>query len=226
MTGVEDFFVRVESRRHPWPAGRDDLHWHILHDTAAVEERMVRPYRELTDRPGLAPVPARWVHTTVMHGGPADLYTDEEITTIIERVSEASAAITSFDLTYDRPTAGTVAVECLARPGISARRLWELITRIDADTTGRRFARIPAENYYPHVSLAYGIGGPARADRRAMKAWLSDHAGDPCTLPATHLSLVAQRHDRRHITWSPIAVIPLTAGQAEPARPRAHSHGS
>jgi hypothetical protein len=42
-----------------------------------------------------------------------------------------------------------------------------------------------------------------------MKAWLSDHTVGPATLRATHLSLVAQSHDRRHITWRTIAVVPL-----------------
>jgi len=77
---VEDFFAQVESRRHAWPAGRDDLHRHLLYDDVLVEEQLVAPYRELTHRPGLAPVPARWVHTTVMHGGPVDQYTQAELT--------------------------------------------------------------------------------------------------------------------------------------------------
>ncbi|MEU9189452.1 2'-5' RNA ligase family protein [Streptomyces sp. NPDC048484] len=207
---MEDFFAGVESRQHAWPAGREDLHWHLLHDAALVEEQLVVPYRELSHHPGLAPVPAQWVHTTVMHGGPVDQYTETEITAVVDRVGEACATIAPFDLIYDRPSVGTVAVECPARPGAAARRLWELTTGIDADVTGGRFPRIPDYGYYPHVSLAYGVGGPERADRRAMKAWLSDHPGGPVVLRATHLSLVAQRHDRRHITWSPIAVVPLT----------------
>ncbi|WP_128381302.1 hypothetical protein [Streptomyces cavernae] len=206
---VEDFFAGVESRQHSWPAGRDDLHWHLLHDAALVEEQLLVPYRELTHRPGLAPVPARWIHTTVMHGGPVDQYTASEITTIVERVGKSCTTIAPFDLIYDRPSCGMVGVECVARPGAPARRLWELTTGIDADVTGGRFPRIPADSYYPHASLAYGVGGPERADRRAMKAWLSDHPGGPVVLRATHLSLVAQRHDRRHITWDPIAVVPL-----------------
>lgn len=215
---VEDFFSRVESRRHAWPAGREDLHWHLLYDEALVEERLVVPYRELTHRPGLEPVPARWVHATVMHGGPVDQYTEAEITAIVDRVGEACATISPFDLIYDRPSVGTVALECPARPGAPARRLWELTAGIDADVTGGRFPRIPDDGYYPHVSLAYGIGGTDRADRRAMKAWLSDHPGGPVVLRATHLSLVAQRHDRRHITWNPVAVVPL-ALDAVPTAP-------
>jgi hypothetical protein len=84
-----------------------------------------------------------------MHGGPVDQYTASEIATIADRVGEACATIAPFDLVYDRPSVGTVAVECAARPGAPARRLWELTTGIDSDVTGGRFPRIPADRYYP-----------------------------------------------------------------------------
>jgi hypothetical protein len=72
---------------------------------------------------------------------------------------------------------------------------------------------IPAD-YYPHVSLAYGTPGEshqAGADRTALKRVLSDLPGEPVTLRADRLCLVSQVHDRRHITWTHLATIPLGA---------------
>ncbi|MFH9426287.1 2'-5' RNA ligase family protein [Streptomyces sp. NPDC017529] len=179
---VEDFYAEVETRANAWPAGRSDLH-----------------------QPGLAPVDARWVHTTVMHGGPVQEYKPGEIDTILERVRAECATLAPFDLVFDRPAIGRVAVECTARPGAPARRLWELTTRIDAEVTGGRFPTTPSGGYYPHSSLAYGVAGPERANRQAMKSLLSDHPGEPVVLRAEKISLVAQSHDRRHITWQHIA---------------------
>ncbi|MFE2039183.1 2'-5' RNA ligase family protein [Streptomyces scopuliridis] len=130
------------------------------------------------------------MHTTVMHGGPVEKYEHGEIDAIAERVRQECADIEPFGLTFDRPAIGRVAVECAARPGAPARRLWELTTRIDAEVTGRRFPTIPS-GYYPHQSLAYGMAGPERADRRAMKILLSDHLGGPVVLRAERLTLVA-----------------------------------
>ena len=78
----------------------------------------------------------------------------------------------------------------------------------DADVTGGRFPLIPAV-YAPHISLAYGTVGPIRADRPELKAALSDHPGEPIVLRADRLCLVAQSHNRRHITWTPIAQVDL-----------------
>lgn len=63
---MEDFFEEVESRKQAWPAGRADLHWHILFDPAVLQEQLAGPYREITHRPGLAPVEVRWMHTTLV----------------------------------------------------------------------------------------------------------------------------------------------------------------
>ncbi|MGQ7754820.1 2'-5' RNA ligase family protein (plasmid) [Streptomyces sp. WC2508] len=205
---IEDFFAGVEGR---WPAGRADLHWHILFAPEMTEEHLVAPYREVTHRPGLAPVEARWVHTTVMHGGPVAEYAPGEIDTIVDRVRQECQAIAPIDLTFDRPSPGRVAVECAARPGAPGRRLWELTTRVDREVTGGRFPLTP-KSWYPHASIAYGVTGPARANQQSVKALLSDHPGQPVVLRADSISLVAQSHDRQHITWEHLANVRLNGG--------------
>src|SRR5690606_9761135 len=143
-------------------------------------------------------------HLTVLHGGPVDEYRPGEIEAITQRVRDRCAGIEPFSLTFDRPTVGRVALECPARPGAPARRLWEVTARVDHEVTGGRFPLIPAD-YYPHISLAYGTPGeshPTGADRTALKRALSDHPGEPVTLRADRLCLVSQVHDRQHITWT------------------------
>ncbi|WP_327233641.1 2'-5' RNA ligase family protein [Streptomyces sp. NBC_01317] len=206
--------LEAERRAYGWPAGRADLHWHVLFDPAVVQERLVVPYREITHRAGVAPVEARWVHATVMHGGPVERYEAGEIGAITERVRQEAADIEPFDLVLDRPTISRLGVECTARAGAPARRLWELTTRIDAEVTGARFPTIPSV-YYPHLSLAYGVAGEERADRRAMKAAMPDldPPGEPVVLRAERMSLVAQSHDRQFITWNHLADVPLHGGR-------------
>lgn len=194
--------------------GRADLHWHVLFDPAVVQERLVVPYREITHRAGVAPVEARWVHATVMHGGPVERY--EAGRSARSPNGSARRPRTSSLSTWSstvRRSAGS-GWSAPPVPGRRTRRLWELTTRIDAEVTGARFPTIPSV-YYPHLSLAYGVAGEERADRRAMKAAMPDldPPGEPVVLRAERMSLVAQSHDRQFITWNHLADVPLHGGR-------------
>jgi hypothetical protein len=111
---MQSFFARVESRVHPWLAGRRDLHWHLLPKPQIAHEHLVKPYAELTQHPGLVPVPAEWLHVTVLHSGPQYDASDQEIQEITTRVREAVANTGPIRLTFARPAIGNVAVECSA----------------------------------------------------------------------------------------------------------------
>jgi hypothetical protein len=65
---MENFFATIADR---WPADRADYHWHVLPGTELMRDHVARPYAELLDRPGLAPVRPEYLHITVQHLGPA-----------------------------------------------------------------------------------------------------------------------------------------------------------
>ena len=76
---------------------------------------------------------------------------------------------------------------------------------------GDRWPLIPS-SFYPHTSLAYAGRDAAKADRQAMKIWLSDHGPrEPVTFRAEKLSLVSQWHDHATITWEHLTDVPLGA---------------
>ncbi len=208
---MQSFFDEVSGR---WPAGREDYHWHVLWDRHAVQEQLIEQYAGLTrDRPGLEPVPASGVHMTVLHSGPVDEISDDEIGAITALVRQRCAALAPWTAVVDRPTVGRVAVECLIGPGESARQLWQITSEATRQVTGDRFPTIP-ETYYPHLSLGYGTGTDDPVTRRQMKVWLTDTLTPspqlpPVTLPVASLHLVAQSHDGRHITWRHITQVPI-----------------
>uniref|UniRef100_UPI002F907B07 hypothetical protein n=1 Tax=Streptomyces sp. NBC_01553 TaxID=2975877 RepID=UPI002F907B07 len=59
---------------------------------------------------------------------------------------------------------------------------------------------VPAPRWLvdPHASIAYGVAGPARANRQSMKALLSDHPGQPVVLWADTLRLATVLLDLGH----------------------------
>lgn len=207
---MDNFFDEVQTRKiQPYPALRKDLHWHLTIDTETVRKELIEPYRELTHRLGIVPVAAPDAHITVLHDGPLQDFAPGEIEKITELVRTECADIAPFDITLDRPAIGRVAIECPGRPGRPARRLWELTARASAEVTGSRFPRVPSA-YQPHLSIGYSTStATVRADRAAMKVWLSDCPRGPVTLTATALNLVAQWHTCERITWDHLVTIPL-----------------
>ncbi|MGD3109490.1 2'-5' RNA ligase family protein [Streptomyces sp. YGL11-2] len=199
---MKDFFSTVV---HRWPEGREDLHWHILPAPDVVRHSLFEPYRDLTHRPNLAPVRPENFHLTLLHGPPVAEVTPQEIDDMTTLVRQGCQSIDPFELTLGRPAVGSVALECTGRPGAASRPLWQVTAEATAKATGDRFPTIPA-GHYPHGSLAYAVG---EVERLPMKVWLSDNGPGPVTIKVGKISLVAQRHDRREITWDHILDIPL-----------------
>jgi 2'-5' RNA ligase len=212
---LQDFFDRVENRTHPWPAGRRDLHWHLLPHPVAARQ-LVEPYRELAHRPGLEPVPAQWLHVTVLHSGPEQEASTQEVQEITARVRKAVAGTGAVELTFARPAIGNVAIERAARPGAAARRLWEATWAATREVVGERWPLLPT-TYYPHTSIAYAGRDAQLADRGELKQALSDIDGGEVTLTFPTLALVSQWHDGRQIIWEHLADVPLTGPAANTA---------
>ena len=199
---METFFGPL--LRNRWPAGREDLHWHVL-PPADLAEQLVANYAPLTSRPGLAAVQARWLHCTILHSLPVG-HLDADLTKILAGVEAGCAEFAPWQMVVDRPVPGLVAVEAAATPGVEARKLCRLISDVTAQVTGTPLVPHPADDYYPHLSLAYASGP---VPDRPLRAWLSDHFFPPVAFEVRDIALVAQSHDGREITWRRLATIPL-----------------
>jgi 2'-5' RNA ligase len=201
---MEDFFATLNPW---WPPGRADLHWHLLPEAARLAAEVTGPYRELTHRPGLAPVEPRWCHITVQDIAPAADVTPDELDRIVAQVRQACAELASPTLTLGPLELGRFGLGCPVTPVAAARRLWEITVAASREVTGGRRATRPA-SYHPHLSLAYGV---ARSPDEPLSHWLATHPARTMTFTASQLTLVAQSHDgARAITWRPLATVPLT----------------
>ncbi|MBV9793359.1 MAG: hypothetical protein JO016_05400 [Actinobacteria bacterium] len=200
---MEDFFATLTSW---WPPGRPDLHWHLLPAPAPVAAGLTAHYRELTHRPGLAPVDPRWCHVTVQDIAPADEVSPDEVDRIVAQVRRAVAGLAAPELTLGPPEIGRLGLGCPVSPAGPARRLWEITVAASQQVTGERFPVRPAA-YRPHLSLAYGV---ARTSDEPLRDWLATHPARTAAFTAGKLSLVAQSHDASGaITWRPVADVTL-----------------
>ncbi|GAA1149175.1 2'-5' RNA ligase family protein [Streptomyces javensis] len=187
-----------------WPTDRRDLHWHVL-PSSEEANALATPYTGLA-RPGLQSVPTRWMHCTLLHAvglSSSDVDTDA----LLKDVGSCTQTVRPFRLTFDWPAVGNFAVEISGWPGRPFAAIVDTLTQV-MTRTGAAFKAAPSR--YPHMSLAYAADGAEDLDAVTLKAALAA-IEQPLsqTVLVDRLYLVEQWHDGAHITWQPIAELPL-----------------
>ncbi|MEU6406201.1 2'-5' RNA ligase family protein [Streptomyces sp. NPDC046985] len=198
---MENFFERVTPF---WPAGRRDLHWHIL-PTPAEAEALAAPYQEIT-APGLRRVPVEWMHCTLLHAIGLSRST-VDIAALLDDVRSAAQHVEPVVLTFDRPAVSAVGVEISGWPGAPFTTLVDIVTAA-MDRTGAVYK--PGPSRYPHISLGYTSTGAEALNAVTLKTALAS-IDQPLSgnVLANRLHLVEQWHDGGRIVWTPIAEVPL-----------------
>lgn len=198
---MESFFERVGRF---WPAGRRDLHWHIL-PSPDEASALATPFTGFAP-PGLNTVPVRRIHCTLVHYVGLGI-TGIDTADLLEDVRAYARTVQPFSMTFDRPAVGTVAVEVSGWPGRVFTEIVDTLTQA-AVRTGASFTAAPSR--YPHISVAYTADGAEDISAVTLKAALADIEHPvSTTVVADRLHLVEQWHDGAHITWNPIAEVSL-----------------
>jgi 2'-5' RNA ligase len=167
--------------------------------------QLVLQYRELLHQPGLAPVRAEWMHLTLQHLAPSEQVSGAELGRMVRLVRGRCGGIAPFTVTVGRAEAWETSVVCPVRPAHLLRFLREVITEVSREAAVGRFSADEA-SYTPHLTLAYAV---AQVDSEPVREWIAGCDAAEKTLHVTRLVLVAQRHDRREITWRVIDEVAL-----------------
>ncbi|MFJ5850436.1 2'-5' RNA ligase family protein [Streptomyces sp. NPDC092903] len=200
---MENFFERVAKT---WPAGRRDLHWHILPAGSEADELLSLYPANVFARPGLVRVQSEWLHCTLLHAVGLSA-ADVDVDALVRDVRARALKVEPFTLTFDRPAIAPVAIEISGWPGTPFTRLVDSITQL---MQKQHTAFRPAASHYPHMSIAYTGPGSNAIDPVGLRAALASlEAPLSHTVRADRIHLVEQWHDGATIKWEPIASIPL-----------------
>jgi 2'-5' RNA ligase len=210
----------VPLRDHWWPRpgwrpGRIALTWHLIFpESAALAEHIAAYQCAVAGLPGLDPVPAEWLHLTVQAVGWADEVPAPTVAAVVDAVRARVAALTPFDLVFDRPTIYGEAAAISAQPDTPVVRLREAVRAGLRDVLGDDGVPIAPEQargFLPHVTIAYSR---IDADVAPYAAALDRAVRPPTTVPVTQVTLIRQERllaPHWQYRWTTEAVAPLGA---------------
>lgn len=192
--------------RPGWTPTSQFYTWHITFENAPQLHQLAARYQQALGRfPGLAFVPARWLHLTMQGVGFVDQVPGSKLDAIINEVRRKLCDLSPFDLRFGPAIVSTEAICMPAENPEPITHLRQLIR----DTVGDAYPgeTIPdSPRFRPHVSVAYiNDDGPARPYIDAVDRTRPD----PITVPIRHASLIAlRRHDRQY-QWTTHTEVPI-----------------
>jgi 2'-5' RNA ligase len=194
--------------RPGWRVGRSFYTWHVTFDDQPAVHRLAADYAAiLNDLPTLDPIPVRWLHLTMQGVGFTDEVGRADIDAIIDAAQDRCAELAPFRITLGP---GRVDPEGLALPVHPAEpitRLRAAIRAAIADVWGPDNVPENAEEFRPHVSLAYSnTVGPAEPISQRLAAQPLSSA----EITIYRAALIDLNRDQRAYEWTNIATADLT----------------
>ncbi len=154
--------IRDHWWRPGWRVGRRFYTWHITFEGQDDLHRLVRAYQDHLAMPGLDLVPFDGVHLTMQGVGFTDEVSQQDVQAIVMAAAARCAPLAPFILTLGPARIRPEGVNLPVTPEAPVRRLRMAIREAIAEIWGEEKVPESAEEFTPHVTLAYSnADGPA-----------------------------------------------------------------
>jgi 2'-5' RNA ligase len=179
--------------------GRPFYTWHLTFESQHDLHRLVAEYHDaLRDVPGLDLVPIPWLHITMQGIGFIDEVSDTDRDAIIDAASRRLAKIPAPTLTFHHVTIRPEAITLYPNPTEPVRTIRSEIREAIAGVWGTNQVPEIADNYQPHLSIAY-VNSHAESSRVAEV--MSAKSPDPARLVLTSASCIAIQRVNHSYHW-------------------------
>lgn len=189
--------------RTDWTTERPCLYWYLtFQDQPALRSLVDEVADDLRRVPSIDVVPPAWLHLTLLEVGFAEQVSPQAIDDLL---AATRAALEPRPLAVELGplTTMTDAVVLTVRP---TPQVMALRSALDRSLQACLGPGPEAEEFWPHVSLAYTNRDCRRED--VMRP-LADVADRTTTVAVPHLTLAAVTRERDHYRWSAVAELPL-----------------
>lgn len=193
--------------RPGWRPGRRMYTFFITFDESlTTAEDLVRAYRPVTDRAGLDPIPAPWLHLTLQGLGFTDEVSMDDVHAVLGLVMQRCSSLASLRLELGPVIVASEGVVLLTDKVDELRKLQASVR--EACTTVIKNAELLGRNdsFTPHVTLAYSNGsGPTKSVLASAVSIQSPRT----TVHFRNIKLVALGRDSQLYTWETVSRIPF-----------------
>ncbi|MFC0504969.1 2'-5' RNA ligase family protein [Micromonospora costi] len=191
--------------RPGWRAGRQFYTWHLTFEHQPELHNLTTQLQSQLAMPGLDLVPLDGLHLTMQGLGFTDEVSDDDINAIVAEARRRCAGMPPLELSLGPVDPDAEGIGLLVRPWDRVEALRATIR--SAIATVWASAPEPADNFRPHVTLAYS-GAPVPTE--PIRAQLAKLRHLPVAqVRISEVPLIALRREGRTYRWATVATVRL-----------------
>jgi 2'-5' RNA ligase len=194
--------------RPGWQIGTRFYAWHInTFEDAAPLHRLAAGYQaELSRVPGLDMIPQQWLHLTMQGVGFVEDVTAAQVDDLLQAAKSRLSKLEPLKVRFHRPVIRPEAIALPPNPFAPVQEIRHTVRAAIADVFGADSVPDSADNYQPHISLAYvSTPQPASVTLDAINRVTID----PADLTISAVSLIEMHRDNRMYEWRTVEAVPL-----------------
>jgi 2'-5' RNA ligase len=193
--------------RPGWTDTSKFVTWHVLFDDQPALLDVIAGYHRLLEGvAGIDLVPLQWLHLTVQRVGFADALTRQELDAVARRASAQLAELPAFEITFGPPEVHREGVTLTASPARPLAVLRAALRESIAATLSPRRLPEDADNFWPHVAIAYAN---TAAPAAPLIAALAAASSPPHAVRVAAASMIELRRAERRYVWRRLASVRL-----------------
>jgi 2'-5' RNA ligase len=196
--------------RHKHHAGVVDWNFNVVFENQPAVAAMAEAYAPLLDRPELYdPIPAKWLHATILRVGTVDdEYTEEEMLAVADKVQAAVVNFTLPEFHFGELVTVYGNICFIIEPRTELEKLYNIVAESLESVVGpERATKTPYGRFISHMSLAYSR---AQNNEAAIEAELKQAHIAPAEFRVTRMPLIKQWPTDGHYEWDIVKDVKLS----------------
>lgn len=189
--------------KHFYKKDRVDWNFNLTFEDQPDVAKMVQKYAQILNHPGLyAPVPIRWLHSTILRVGLVEDFKESEMLEVAGLLQKSLAVLDLPQFTFDHGVLWDGSVVLHISPDDEFIKLYNQVIKALGSVVGSDRIIYPAYgSYIPHTTLAYS---KAHNSEHEIQQLLIDNPIKTASFEARHMPLIKQWPTAGHYEWEVI----------------------